>query len=190
MNQSRLILIFTLVLFSIGCAKDSAWEAASEGGRRAYEAGRYAEAATHYEAALQEARHFAAQDPRLVTTLENLGLVYEMLGRYQEAEPLYERVWEIRKETLGNKHPSVAIAIEKLAGVYEAQEKYADAEKLYEQSLEIQQNALGPKHPEVARTLERRAAALRNLNREAEAADIESLARSIRAEHSRQAPPK
>ena len=183
-------ILFGVVLFLAGCAKDSVWVAASEAGKRAYEEGRYAEAATHYEAALEDARHFDEHDSRLLTTLENLGLVYEVLGRYQEAEPLYQRVWELRKEISGNNHPSVAGAIEKLAGVYEAQQKYADAEKLYLQSLEVQQNTLGPHHPELARLLQRRAEALRNLNREEEAAESESRARTIRTEHAQQTPPK
>jgi len=148
-------ILFGVVLFLAGCAKDSVWVAASEAGKRAYEEGRYAEAATHYEAALEDARHFDEHDSRLLTTLENLGLVYEVLGRYQEAEPLYQRVWELRKEISGNNHPSVAGAIEKLAGVYEAQQKYLLAATAYRKALLAQSDskeaAKGPRYSPTTR---------------------------------------
>ena len=67
------------------------------------------------------------------------------------------------------------------AGVAASQQgKYAEAEPLYQRSLAILEKALGPEHPLVATSLENYAALLRNMNREAEAAQMEARAKAIR----------
>jgi tetratricopeptide (TPR) repeat protein len=53
--------------------------------------GKYAEAAKMYAAALTEVERYRIEDQRLPITLNNLALVYSTLGRYGEAEPLYQR---------------------------------------------------------------------------------------------------
>jgi tetratricopeptide (TPR) repeat protein len=179
------LILLGFVLLLTGCTQDTTWTNASEAGRAAFEEGNYQEAATRYETALQEARKFGVRDPRLITTLQNLGLCYEMLGRYQDSEALYQRVWEIRKENLGDKNQSVAFSIDKLADVYQAEQKYADAEKLYSQSLDITRNNLGPQHLEMARILEKHAQTLRRLHRDDEAAQDEALVEAIREAHAK-----
>jgi tetratricopeptide (TPR) repeat protein len=176
------ILLGCLLLLS-GCARDTTWTKASDAGRQAFELGNYSEAAEHYEVALQEANRFGARDPRLVTTLQNLGLVYEMMGRYPDAESLYQRVWDIRRENLGEKNQSVAFSVEKLADIYQAEKKYADAEKLYSQSLDISRQNLGPQHLEIARILEKHAQSLRRLHRDDDAAQDEALVEAIHQAH-------
>ena len=39
-----------------------------------------------------------------------MGSLYDRQGRYDEAEPLYDRCLAIRKEMLGPEHPEVALA--------------------------------------------------------------------------------
>ena len=67
----------------------------------------YPEAEKQWSAALKEAEGFGPQDPRLATTLNNLGEVYRAQGRYAEAEPLYKRALAIREKALGPEHPDV-----------------------------------------------------------------------------------
>jgi len=54
----------------------------------------------------------------LATRLNNLAVLYESLGRYSEAEPLYEQAIEIDKRSLPQDHPSLATHLNNLAGLY------------------------------------------------------------------------
>ena len=72
--------------------------------------------------------------------------MYESQGKYEEAEPLYQRSLGIRETKLGKDHPNVASSLNNLAGLYESQGKYEEAESLYKRSLGIRKNKLG-KYP-------------------------------------------
>src|SRR5579875_1590193 len=74
-------------------------------------------------------------------------------ARYQEAEPLYQRVLHIREQQLGLEHPEVAQSLNSLAMLYWEQGKYIEAEQLYQRALHIREQQLGPEHPEVAQSL-------------------------------------
>ena len=43
--------------------------------------------------------------PSVATSFNNLALLYYAQGRYEEAEPLYQRSLEICETTLGTEHP-------------------------------------------------------------------------------------
>lgn len=61
-----------------------------DAGVEAKEQARYADAETWFLAALEEAGKFEdPQDPRLATSLNALGTVYDDQGRYAEAEPVH-----------------------------------------------------------------------------------------------------
>ncbi|CAM9963441.1 unnamed protein product, partial [Ascophyllum nodosum] len=57
------------------------------------------------------------------------------------------------EETLGPRHPDVALSLNNLAGLLLSQGKYDDAESLYKRALAILEEALGPRHPDVAENL-------------------------------------
>lgn len=50
--------------------------------------------------------------------LNGLALLYESQGRYEEAEPLYERALAIREKALGAEHPSTVATLNNLAEIY------------------------------------------------------------------------
>jgi tetratricopeptide (TPR) repeat protein len=141
-------------------------------------------------AAVKEAEHFAPEDPRLATSLNNLAALYQAQGKYAEAEPLHKRSLAIREKALGPEHPDVAETLNNLAGLYVAQGKYVDAEPLYKRALAIGEKALGPEHPNVATSLENYAALLRSTERTTEATKMEARAKAIRAKHARENPAK
>ncbi len=58
----------------------SPWETQLAAGEKAYQQGNYLEAEKRLVAALKEAEGFGPQDPRLATTLNYLGLVYDAQG--------------------------------------------------------------------------------------------------------------
>jgi len=69
------------------------------------------------------------------------------LGRFAEAEALYQQALEIDRATIGEAHPDYAIDLNNLAGVLSDQGKFAEAEPLYQQAIAILETSLGPDHP-------------------------------------------
>lgn len=49
--------------------------------------------------------------PQLATHLNNLAVLYELQGKYEEAEPLYLQAIEILKQSLREKHPNTQTVI-------------------------------------------------------------------------------
>ena len=61
----------------------------------AYQASRFAEAEKFFLSALDTAEDFGPEDPRLATTLNNLGELHRTQGKYAKAEPYYKRSLKI-----------------------------------------------------------------------------------------------
>ena len=74
-------------------------------------------------------------------------------GHYSDAEPLYVKVLELRKQQLGEENPDIALSLNNLAVLYYSQGHYNDAEPLYLQALERRKQLLGEEHPDVASSL-------------------------------------
>ncbi len=87
--------------------------------------------------------------PAVATDLNNLGLLYNKLGDYDKAEPLYKRALEIDEKALGPDHPGVATGLNNLGELYYNLDDFAKAEPLYKRALEITEEALGPDHPDM-----------------------------------------
>ena len=121
---------------------DSPWERYTDAGTEAYQQRQYAEAEKQFLAALQEAQKLGPEDPRVGTSLNNLGVLYKTQGKYAEAEPLYQRALAIREKTLGPDNPNLIVNLNNLAMLYEAQGKYAEAEPLYQRALAIDEKAV------------------------------------------------
>ena len=98
--------------------------------------------ATEADKSLQEARNLYAESLRLFNA-----------GKYDEAQPLVERVIEIRQKELGSENASTANAMTHLARITDAQGKYDEAEKINQRVLQIREKVLGADHPDVAYTL-------------------------------------
>ena len=63
------------------------------------------------------------------------------------------------------------------------QGRYGEAEPLYKGALAIWEKTVGPEHPQVATNLENYAALLHKTGREAEAEEMETRAKRMRAKH-------
>jgi tetratricopeptide (TPR) repeat protein/tRNA A-37 threonylcarbamoyl transferase component Bud32 len=111
-----------------------------EDGRRwAQHSGPLSRAARASEA---RARHF-----------NNLGVIAEQEGHYEESREYHERALAIFEEALGPRHPRVAISLTNLGNVVDSQGKYEEAREYQERALAIFEEALGPEHPNVATAL-------------------------------------
>jgi tetratricopeptide (TPR) repeat protein len=85
----------------------------------------------------------------VLTSLNNLAVLYQELSRYADAEALYKRTLALNAP----RPDHVAGGLNNLAELYRLQGRYAEAEPLYKRSLAIMEKTFGPDHPSVATTL-------------------------------------
>src|SRR5687768_613260 len=136
---AALLLGILQVTFSISrsLAQDLTWEQYTIAAKDLRAQSRYQEAEKLYLDALKRAEENGPEGPRVATSLNNLGSLYNILGRYAAAEPLYQRALEIDRKISGSEHPASAITLTNLAVLYERMGKYALAESLQKQALDI-----------------------------------------------------
>jgi tetratricopeptide (TPR) repeat protein len=80
-----------------------------------------------------------------------LAAVLDAQGKYDEAEPLYQRALVIFRRTRSDF--DIAVNLNNLAALYQARGEAARPERLYKRALAIKERLFGPWHPEVATTL-------------------------------------
>ena len=91
--------------------------------------------------------------------------LYQVRGRYDEAEPLLLETLEIQKRVLGDDHPETLTFMNNLASLYFAQGRYDEAEPLLLETLETQKRVLGDDHVETSLTVHNLACLYRDTNR-------------------------
>jgi len=102
------------------------------------------------------------------------------MGRYEDAEPLFQGALAIREKVLGPENPLVAQSLNNLAELFRSQGRYPDAEPLHKRALAIYEQALGPEHPLVATSLNNLAATYQAQRRYGEAQPLYARALAIR----------
>ncbi len=145
----------------------SAAEAAARNGDLKLTQIKYTEAAGYFQEAAEIVPTEFAE--KLAYYLNQAGLALYNVGKYAEAEPLYQRSLAIWEQALGKNHPDVATSLNNLALLYKTQGKYAEAEPLYQRSLAIIEKTLGKDHPNVALCLNNLAALYHTQGKYAEA---------------------
>lgn len=118
------------------------WEERVRNLRSAFEEARYADAERECRAALQCAESFGYQDPRFISTLNDLGEIYRAQGRYSEAEPVLQQALALCRETPAGIH-GVQV-MNNLAALYAVQGKLGEAEKYYLSALQTAERLLAP----------------------------------------------
>ncbi len=117
-----------------------------------FNAGNYAEALPYAQRVLS----LYEKQPdslELATALNTLAVLYQKLGRNQDAEPLYKRALAIREKALGAEHPQVMTTVSNLGALYRGMGRLAEAEALFKRSLAFDEKTRGPDHPDVADSL-------------------------------------
>ncbi|CAM9244996.1 unnamed protein product, partial [Ectocarpus sp. 12 AP-2014] len=109
-----------------------------------------------YRASLGEFESCEATEA-VARSYSSVGSLFNIQGKYAEAEALYERSQAIHEKVSGPEHPDVATSLTNRASSLEGQGKYEDTEPLYRRSLAIREKVLGPEHPGVATVLNNRA---------------------------------
>ncbi len=111
-----------------------------------------------------------AGDPRLrATMLDNIGRSYTRLGLYDQAEPLLQRAYELRKKTLGEDNADVASTALSLGNSIRLREQYSRAEPFFRESLAIREKLFGNTGSEVQNSLASLGECLYLENRDADA---------------------
>jgi serine/threonine-protein kinase len=102
---------------------------------------------------VERAERLGGQPATQAQLFDVVGRVYQNLGEYGKAQPFLERALELRRHTLGARHPATAESLDHLAGLLLARGRYSAAESLYRDALALQRAVLGEPHAKIARTL-------------------------------------
>ncbi|KAI1439348.1 hypothetical protein F5Y02DRAFT_424116, partial [Annulohypoxylon stygium] len=99
----------------------------------------------------------------------NVAESYSQLGKYNEAEQMYQQTLELNEQVLGKEHPSTLSSMNNLALVLDSQGKYEEAEQMHRQILELKERVLGRKHPSTLSSMNNLALVLRRQGKYEEA---------------------
>ncbi len=109
--------------------------------------GRYAEAANHYNRALDISKaSFNLYHPQTARCLTGLAGVYYSMGDYVKAEPMYRQAVKVHQKMFGKKSSTVAIDLTNLGLLFTAQGKFDAAADLYLRAIGIFEASLGADH--------------------------------------------
>ena len=135
--------------------------------------GRYDEAATRFERALELERTLHGdRHARVAALLHELGLTAFDQSRMDDAERLHGEALELRRSLFGPRSPEVARSLSAQAAARNANGRYAEAEEQQRAALAIDREQLGPEHAEVANDLENLATILHDRGDYAQAVEI------------------
>ncbi|PKK35334.1 hypothetical protein BWI96_17550 [Siphonobacter sp. SORGH_AS_0500] len=93
----------------------------------------------------------------------NLAVVLQDLGAYEQARVLLEQAVELDELNYGKTHPSTAISYSNLALVLQELGAYEEARVLLEQAVELAELNYGKRHPSTARSYSNLALVLKDL---------------------------
>jgi serine/threonine-protein kinase len=95
-----------------------------------------------------------ASEPEVQAAMfDNVGNSYLALGLYDQAQPLLERAYDLRRRTLGDNNLDTAATVTALARVLEIGGQYPKAEPLFRQALAVREKLLADNHPLVGESL-------------------------------------
>ena len=84
-------------------------------------------------------------EPQLQATLfDNIGRAYMSLGLYEKAEPVIQRAYGLRRQTLGDANLETATVLDDLGTVIRLNNDYKRAEPFFRKALAIRQSKLKP----------------------------------------------
>lgn len=149
-----LILVLGLALVSSPVkAEAESWKTLNTAGMLAYKERNFVMAKEMFHRALNVLGGTTELEPRIATTLNNLGAAHEALGEYEQAELRYRHALTMIETIQGSDHPDVVVGLNNLASLYFSQRAFAKAEPLWQRGLSISESFLGGMHPHLIQTL-------------------------------------
>ncbi|MCF8307177.1 MAG: CHAT domain-containing protein [Ignavibacteriales bacterium] len=135
-----------------------------------YSKGDYQTASVYAEKAVEKCKQDSGKlSDCYVESLNNLGVLYEALGRFNDIFPLYLEALEVIKQTGGNENQHYVITLNNLAGLYQSVGKYDDALPIYLEALNSSEKKSGKKHPEYSKCLNNLAVLYKEMGRNEDA---------------------
>jgi tetratricopeptide (TPR) repeat protein len=113
------------------------WERYNLMAQTAMNQGKPQEAETLFRNAVTEAESFDAKDPRLASTLNNLGNCLRNQGKYPDAEQCYKRALEVRQKAIGPLHMDLVPIYENYAKMLRAAGREAEGNKMEQHARAI-----------------------------------------------------
>ncbi len=112
--------------------------------KKMYRDGNYENAIIFAKSNLEYAlKKFGTNNDNYNVSLNNLAILYEAIGQYDKALPLYIDVLKNREKLLGKEHPDYGISLNNLAVLYSNMGKYEEALPLSIKALENAEKSLG-----------------------------------------------
>jgi tetratricopeptide (TPR) repeat protein len=122
----------------------------------------------------------SGQDEVRATVMDTIGVVYRLLGLYQESEALLTEALDIRRRTLGPRHADVAATLDNLGQVARERNQYETSASQHREALAMRRELLGPRDPQLAQSLNNLALTLREWGKYDEAEPLAREALEIR----------
>lgn len=139
-------------LFVLGI--EFTWEELIKSSEEFYYNANYQNAATLARLASDFTKHkYGDNDTNYAVCTNQLGLSYQKLGRFDEAEPLIKKTLEISQSSYGLESLDFAICSNNLAVFYWETGRFEEALPLAKMSLEIRRKLLGEAHQSYAKAL-------------------------------------
>ena len=93
----------------------------------------------------------------MAKSYNNIGLVYDSQGKYDDALDYYQKSLKIKITAVGSDHPDVAISKFNIASLLRNMDKAAESKQMFTEAAGIFRAALGADHPHT-KMAERRSA--------------------------------
>src|SRR2546428_13516793 len=113
------------------------WDATINAAIQAYLNAQYARAESLLLVALETAKVFGPSNPRMSTSLRTLGIVYEAMGQYAEAEQLFRQSLDVLEQAKARDSLEGAAAVANLGGICFILGRYREAAKTAENGLAV-----------------------------------------------------
>jgi len=149
-------------------------------GRVLQESGDYEGARNLYQRAVDIEEAASPQNPELAEFLDGVAKAYLAEGNVPLARQLYQRSLFIREQSFGKNQPAATESLIGLANCDRRDGHTVEAEATFERALKLCRTPEGKYNASATDVLGDYAALLRATHREAKAAELEALARSIK----------
>lgn len=148
------ILLILLLLYNRipNLAEATSWETYQSAGHQAIVEKRVDDAEQLLLAAAKQIERINPEDPRLASTLNDLGVLYGMQKRDIEAESLFHRSLAINEKAFGRQHLAIILTSQNLGVIYAVQDKFLEAHQVSRESLAISLELFGVGHPRTGST--------------------------------------
>ena len=91
-------------------------------------------------------------DPRISSSLTNLGEIYLARKDYKPAKETFQRLLQIQEEVFGPEDVNLAFTLDRLALLHFAARNARETEAAYKRALALREKSLGPDDPQVAQS--------------------------------------